>query len=379
MSRKDFLILVINPGSTHDEVAVYQGEEEVFKESIGYSMDELKPFEEQKITTQYDFRKKHIKESLAAKGIDLAKIDAVIGRGGFIHPVPSGVIKVNKAMVDDLTEARYGDHSSNLGGILAYVVGKTFKKPAFIADPVVVDELWPIARYSGMPENPRKSIFHCLNQKRVARLAAKKMGKEYEDLNLIVMHAGAGTTIGAHVKGKTVDVNNGLDGEGPFTPQRAGTVPTGALAKICFSGEFTLDDIKVKLSRKGGLRAYLGTSDLKIIEQYINGKSLPDEHNLEIDKLTPEYAKEVLDAMCYQMAKEIGALAAGLKGKVDAIVLTGGVMKCPPCRELITESVKWIAPVMVLPGGDETRALRDAVNRVLSGEEEAMEYKAEKK
>lgn len=372
-----YRIMVINPGSTHDEVSIFQGEEELYHSSVRYSVDDLKDFEDKNVTAQYDFRKKKIKQSLQEKGIDLNEIDVVIGRGGLLHPIPGGVFKVNQAMVDDLVQAKYGDHPCNLGAILANAVGRTFGKPAYIADSVVVDEMWPLARYSGMPENPRKSIFHCLNQKRVGRLAAKELGKDYNDCNLIVMHAGGGITAGAHVKGKIVDVNNGLDGDGPFTPQRSGGVPAGGLARICFSGDVTLDEIKLKLSRKGGLRAYLGTSDIQTIGRYIKGESLPEKHHLDIENITPEKAKEILEAMCYQTAREIGALATVMKGEVDAIVLTGGVMYDNEfCVPWIKERVQWIARILIYPGGDEMRALRDAAARVLSGEEIPQEYVA---
>jgi butyrate kinase len=374
MEKKVFRIMVINPGSTHDEVAIYDGGEVVLKESIGYSVEDLKPFEEKNVTSQYEFRKNHIKKALAQKGIDLSTLDAVIGRGGLLHPIPGGVFKVDDAMKDDLMSAKYGDHPCNLGGILAHAVGRAFKKPAFIADSVVVDEMWPLSRYSGMPENPRKSIFHCLNQKRVARLAARKLNKEYNDCSLIIMHAGGGVTVGAHYMGRVVDVNNGLDGDGPFTPQRSGGVPAGGLARICFSGKYGLDEIKLKLSRRGGLRAYLGTSDLKVLDKYILGEPLPEHNNLDTQNVTPEMASEILEAMCYQISKEIGALAAALSGRVDAIVLTGGVMYDQFCVKWIKERIEWIAPIFIFPGGDELGALKDAAERVLNGEEEAMIY-----
>jgi butyrate kinase len=372
---KENIILVINPGSTHDEVSLFKGEEEIFHDSIKYTVNEIQPYEDKNVTSQYDFRKSRIKKVLAEQGIDLNVIDAVIGRGGLLHPIPGGVFKVNNAMVDDLSEARYGDHVSNLGAILAKAVGNTFNKPAFIADSVVVDEMEPIARYSGMPENPRISIFHCLNQKRVARLAAAKLGKDYSECSLIVLHAGGGISVGAHHNGKVIDVNNGLDGDGPFTPQRSGGVPAGGLSRLCFSGKYTKDDIKMKISRRGGLRAYLGTSDLIVIDNYIKGLPVSEEHNLDTANVTPEKASEILEAMCYQIAKEIGGLASVFKGKVDAIVLTGGVMYDNEfCVPWIKERVEWIAPVLVFPGGDEMRALRDAANRALNGEEIPQEY-----
>jgi len=373
---KDYYIMVINPGSTHDEVSLFKGDEEVFRFSCRYSIEELMPFDNKKVTDQFEFRKNKIKKSLAEKGIDLNEIDAVIGRGGVLHPIPGGVFEVNDDMVEDLLESRYGDHPCSLGALIARAVGDRFKKPAYIADSVVVDEMWQLARYSGMPENPRKSIFHCLNQKRVARIVAKKLGKSYDECRLIIMHAGGGVTVGAHIDGKVVDINNGLDGDGPFTPQRSGGVPAGGLARMCFSGNYTLDEIKVKISKRGGLRAYLGTSDIKVIKKYIKGEPLPEKHNLDVDRVTPGKAKEILEAMCYQIAKEIGSVAVVLEGKVDAIILTGGVMYDDEfCVPWIRDRIKWIAPVYILPGGDEMRALRDAAERALSGEEEVQEYR----
>lgn len=376
MAKQDFEVMVINPGSTHDEVAIFKGEKEVFQESFRYSMDQLKPFEDKKSTAQTEFRKKQIKAALKEHGVDLNDIDAVIGRGGLIHPVPSGVFKVNDDMVKDLLDARYGDHPCNLGGILANQIGSTFNKQAFIADPVVVDEMAPMARYSGISDIKRKSITHCLNQKRVARLAAEELGKPYDELNMVVLHMGGGTSIAAHKKGKMIDAGNGLDGEGPFTPQRAGTLPPGDVAKMCFSGKYTLADMKVKISRAGGLRDYLGTSSLKVIDKYILGEDLPKDHNLDTYRITPEIARQAMEAMSYQAAKEIGAYAAALEGNVDAIVLTGGVMNDDFCVEWIKRRIKWIAPIYVYPGSDELTALRDAALRVLRGEEEAMDYQS---
>jgi len=371
----NYCIMVINPGSTHDEVSVFKGEDEFFHCSIKYSEEDLRDFEDKNVSSQFEFRKQKIKNFLKEKGIDLNELDAVIGRGGLLHPIPGGVFNINDEMLEELEEGKYGQHPSNLGAILAEAVGITFNKKAYIADSVVVDEMWPLARYSGMPENPRKSIFHCLNQKRVSRLAAKKLGKDYRDCNFIVMHAGAGITVGAHVNGRIVDVNNGLDGDGPFTPQRSGSVPAGGLARMCFSGKYTLDEIKVKLGRCGGLRAHLGTSDIQIIKKYIKGEPLPKKHNLNTDRVSPEKARETLEAMCYQIAKEIGALATAMKGKVDAIVLTGGVMYDDEfCIPWIRERVEWIAPIFIIPGGEEMKALRDAAERVLSGEEKPMDY-----
>ncbi|HAH07419.1 MAG TPA: butyrate kinase [Elusimicrobia bacterium] len=359
-------VLVVNPGSTSDEIAFFCGEEQVFHTVVRYGPGELKPFERQKVTAQFQFRKDVVLKALKEHGIDPAGLDAAIGRGGLIRPIPSGTYRVDDRLLGDLRVGVLGDHPSNLGGLIAYEIAALAKAPAFIADPVVVDEMDPIARYSGMPENPRISIFHALNQKRVGRLAAEKLEKRYEDCRLIILHGGGGVSVGAHCLGRVIDVNNALDGEGPFTPQRSGGVPSGGLAKMCFSGSYTHDDIKLKLKGRGGLVAYTGTSDIVALKKYIAGESFPESSHLDPRKVTPEGAKECLLAMAYQIAKEIGAMAAVLQGKVDAIVLTGGIVYDEDLLvPAIEERVRWIAPILKFPGGDEMRALRDAAVRAL--------------
>ena len=278
--------------------------------------------------------------------------------------------------MNDLREGVLGDHPSNLGGIIARAIAEPLGIPAYIADPVVVDEMEPLARYSGMPENPRISIFHALNQKRVARLAAKELGRKYEELNLIVFHGGGGITVGCHKHGRVIDVNNGLDGDGPFTPQRSGGVPSGGLARLCFSGKYSYRDIKLMIKGRGGLVAYTGTSDIVLLKRYIKGEDLSDEERSHLKKdLTRDKAREVLEALAYFVAKEIASLAAVLRGKVDAIVLSGGISYDSEfIVPWIRERVEWIAPVLVYPGGDEMRALRDAAIRALSGEEKPHIY-----
>lgn len=371
------VILVINPGSTSDEIALFRGENKVFHKVVRYSPKELEIFDGQKVTAQFDFRKQLVLRTLQENKISLSEISAVVGRGGLVKPIPSGTYTIDNDLLADLREGVLGDHPSNLGGIIAHSVAQEIHKPSFIADPVVVDELEPIARYSGMPENPRISIFHCLNQKRVGRMAAAKVGKRYEDANLIIMHGGGGITIGAHAKGQVIDVNNGLDGEGPFTPQRSGGVPAGGLAKMCFSGRYTHADIKFKLKGKGGLIAYTGTSDLVLLEKFIEGRELsPTERSQLLPNLTKEKVIEVKQAMALQISKDICALAAVLKGKVDAIVLTGGLgYSRDYVIPWIQERVSWLAPVFVFPGGDEMGALRDAAIRVLKGEETPRVYR----
>lgn len=367
-------ILVINPGSTSDEVSYFRGRKLIFHKVVRYTCEELKPFENQKVVAQFEMRKNVVLEALKENEIDINEIDAVIGRGGLLKPIESGVYEVNEAMIEDLKRGERGDHPSNLGGLIAKSIADSIGKKAFIADPVVVDEMEPLARYSGMVENPRISIFHALNQKRVARHAAKQIGKPYEECNLIVMHGGGGISVGAHKKGRVVDVNNALDGDGPFTPQRSGGVPAGGLVKMCFSGKYSLDEIKLKIKGKGGLVAYTGTSDIVAIKKYI--KTGEATNGVNPDLVTPDKAKEVLCAMAYQIAKEIGSMACVLEGKVDAIVLTGGIAYDD---EIIVPEIKkrvsWIAPVIVYPGGDEMTALMIACETALKKPSTVKVYK----
>jgi butyrate kinase len=354
----EYNILVINPGSTSDEVSYFRGEKEVFHKTVRYSPDDLRPYETEKITAQFDLRKRMVMESLKEHDIALGEIHAVIGRGGVVKPIEGGIYEVDEALLADLREGARGDHPSNLGGIIARNIADENGIKAFIADPVVVDELAPLARYSGMPENPRISIFHALNQKRVGRHAARQLGKPYEDCRLIVMHGGGGVSVGAHLGGRIVDVNNALDGDGPFTPQRSGGVPAGGLAKMCFSGKYTLAEMKLKIKGRGGLVAYTGTSDCMALEKYILTGEVKPNCGLDPAKISREKAKEAVIAMAYQMAKEIGAMATVLEGKVDAIVLTGGLAYDKIIVEEVRKRVGWIAQILSYPGGDEMTALR---------------------
>ncbi|PIS46983.1 MAG: butyrate kinase [Elusimicrobia bacterium CG08_land_8_20_14_0_20_51_18] len=368
-------ILVINPGSTSDEVSFFKGRKLIFHKVVRYSLDDLKPFEKQKITAQFEMRKNLVIEALKENNISISEIQSVIGRGGVLRPIESGTYEVDDKMAEDLKNGSYGDHSSNLGGLIAKSVAEMCGGRAFIADPVVVDELDPLARYSGMPENPRVSILHALNQKRVARHAARQLGKPYEDCNLIVLHGGGGISVGAHRKGRIVDVNNALDGEGPFTPQRSGGVPAGGLAKMCFSGKYTLDEIKLKIKGKGGLAAYTGTSDIVAIKKYVNTGEIVPGSGLDTRLVSREKAKEVLLAMAYQISKEISSLAGVFEGKVDAIVMTGGIVYDDEyVTPEIRRRVQWIAPVIVYPGGDEMTALRLACESALKNPKKIKKY-----
>lgn len=274
-------------------------------------------------------------------------------------------------MIADLSSGKYGSHPSNLGGILAKDIAKFAGCPSFIANPVVIDELQPVARYSGMPENPRISIFHALSQKRVARLIAGKLGKPYEKINCIVCHGGGGITIGAHKQGKVVDVTNGYEGDGPMTPQRSGITPNAGLVKMCFSGKYTEREMRLKLRGKGGLVAYTGTSDVKELEEFINtGKKRPGS----LINCTRAEAKLARDAMVYQICKYIGGMAVVLEGKIDFIALTGGLMHSSHIPQEISRYVGWLGPVYVFPGSEEKDALRDAARRALENPKIVKQY-----
>lgn len=352
-------ILAINPGSTSTKIAVYQGGNVIFLKNIRHSVEELSKFE--KITDQYEYRRNIIYQELKNAEIHLDKIKIVIGRGGLVKPISSGVYKVNDALKKDLVNCLMGEHASNLGGLIADDIAKQLPSAeAYIADPVVVDEFGSLARYSGHPLFNRVSIFHALNQKAIARTHAKSIMKSYEDMNLIVAHMGGGISVGAHHKGRVIDVNQALDGDGPFSPERSGTLPIGAVVKAAYSGEYTYEQMKEMIVGKGGMCAYMGTNDAFEIEQ----AALAGHKK----------SYEVLDAMAYQVAKEIGAMSTVLKGDVDAILITGGMANGKWFCNLIIERVYKIAPVHVYPGEDEMRALAENAMLVLNGEIEAKEY-----
>lgn len=354
-----YRILVINPGSTSTKIAIYDNEKQVFEETLRHSNEELEKFEN--LFDQFEFRKNIILEILNEKGINLTKLSAVVGRGGLLKPIAGGTYGVNDKMLQDLKVGVLGEHASNLGGVIANEIASQLNIPSFIVDPVVVDEMEDVARVSGMPEIERKSIFHALNQKAVARRLAKDLGKPYEELNIIVAHLGGGVSVGAHKDGRVIDVNNALDGEGPFSPERAGGLPVGDLAKLCFSGKYTLPEIKKRIKGNGGLVAYLGTNDGREVQKMIaNGDT-----NAEL----------IFKAMAYQVAKEIGSCAAVLEGKVDGIILTGGIAYDDIFTKWVSDRVDFISKVHIYPGEDELIALAEGGLRVLRGEEEAKEYK----
>ena len=354
-----FRILVINPGSTSTKLAIFKDEEKVKSLNISHSNEELKSFEH--IADQYEFRRKKIEFFLKGAGYSIADFNAVVGRGGLIRAVAGGTYLVNDAMIGELKSAKYGEHASNLGAILASELASKIGIPAFIVDPVVVDEMDEIAKISGHPDFVRKSIFHALNQKAVAREAANALSKKYEECNFIVAHMGGGVSIGAHKKGRVVDINNALDGDGPFSPERCGTVPLTGLIDLCYSGKYTLNEMKKKIKGNGGLVSYLNTNNaLEIKEMIINGN---------------KEAELIYKAMAYQISKWIGRMMIPLEGNVDAIILTGGIAYDKDFFvPWIKEKVSKIAPVMVYPGGMEEKALAYGALRVLRKEEKSKVY-----
>lgn len=352
-----YKILIINPGSTSTKIGVYEDETQVMEETLRHSTEEIAQYAT--IYDQKDFRKDVIVSILKEKGVDLNDIDVVVGRGGLLKPIPGGTYETTPELLEDLKIGKQGQHASNLGGILAKEIASEINVPSYIVDPVVVDELQDVARLSGHPEMPRISIFHALNQKAVAKRYAKETGKAYEDLNLIVVHMGGGVSVGAHKNGKVVDVANALDGDGPFSPERAGGLPSGALMKLCFSGKYTQAEVGKMINGNGGFNAYVGTNDMRDLVKMAE---------------TDDNAKLVMDAFHYQLVKEIGAMAVVLGGKVDQIILTGGIAYNAITQNTMKESVEWIAPVTVYPGEDELLALAQGAIRVMSGEEEAMKY-----
>lgn len=354
-----YRLLIMNPGSTSTKIGVYEDDKEILIETLRHSAEEIGQYAT--IVDQFEFRKNVILNVLKEKNFDIKTLSAVVGRGGLLKSIEGGTYAVNDAMLEDLKIGVQGQHASNLGGIIANEIAKELNIPSFIVDPVVVDEMEDVARVSGMPEIERKSIFHALNQKAVAKRYAKENNKDYNELNLIVAHLGGGISVGAHKAGRVVDVNNALDGEGPFSPERSGGVPVGDLVKLCFSGKYSEAEIKKMITGKGGIVAYLGTNDAKGVDERAAAGDAE--------------AKLIFDAMGYQVAKEIGKCAAVLSGKVDAIILTGGIAYSKNLVSYIKERVEFISQVVVYPGEDEILALAEGGLRVLRGEESAREYK----
>ena len=350
--------LIINPGSTSTKIGVFEDETLLFEETLRHSTDEIAKYAT--IVEQKDFRKEIIMNLLKEKNFDVKSLNMIVGRGGMLKPIPGGTYTVTDDLLEDLKIGKQGQHASNLGGILAREIGDSIGVPSFIVDPVVVDELCKIARYSGVPELPRTSVFHALNQKAVAKRYAKETGKSYESLNLIAVHMGGGVSVGAHKNGKVVDVFNALDGDGAFSPERAGGAPSGALIKMCFSGKYTETEVYKKFVGNGGFNAYIGSNDMRDVEKMVDGGDMK--------------AKEIRDAFIFQVAKDIGSMACVLKGKVDQIIVTGGIAYDKAVVAGLKEAAQWIAPFTVYPGEDELLALVQGGLRVINKEEAAKEY-----
>jgi len=353
-----FRILAVNPGSTSTKIAFFENEIQRCSQTVTHAADSLKAF--QRVSDQYDLRTRAVELFCGENRIPLGSLDAVVGRGGLLRPVEGGTYLVNDRMIDDLRTAERGEHASNLGGLIARSLADKAGAPAYIVDPVVVDELEEVARVTGLPNVPRRSIFHALNQKAVARAAAAELKRPYEELNLIVAHLGGGISVGCHRRGRVVDVNNALDGDGPFSPERAGGLPAGQLVDLCFSGRHAFSEIKKMLTGRGGMVAHLGTNDMREVRRRVASGD--------------EKARLILDSLSYHIIKHVGALAAVLDGDVQAIVLTGGLSGDSELTAGIAERVRWIAPVILFPGEQEMVSLCQGALRVLRGLEPVKEY-----
>ncbi|MCL2322166.1 MAG: butyrate kinase [Oscillospiraceae bacterium] len=353
-----FKILSINPGSTSTKVGVFIDKNPLFIEKLSHSVDEINKYK--KIKDQYEYRLKNILNILKYRNLDFKSLDAVVSRGGLLKPLESGTYLINELMLEHLKESEYGEHAANLGAIIANEISSLYNIPGFIVDPIVVDELQDCARFSGISEIKRKSIFHALNQKAIAKRYARENALTYENLNLIVAHLGGGISVACHKGGRIIDVNNALNGEGPFSAERSGELPAFDLVKMCFSGHYTEDEILRKIAGKGGMVSYLNTNDMV----YVLDK---------VESLDREYTM-VYDAFIYQIGKEIGKCAVVLKGEVDSIIITGGIAYSKKVVRDIEDMVKFIARVIAYPGEDELLALVQGVLRVLNHEEKIKEY-----
>jgi butyrate kinase len=370
-------VLVINPGSTSTKIALFSREAELFRQGVAHPAEELARFPS--LTDQLELRRRTILQALSrAPQFRPKELAAVIGRGGLLRPLSGGVYRVSEAMKADLITNRYGSHASNLGALIADQLATGFRAPAFIADPVVVDELSPLARYSGLPEIPRRSIFHALNHKAIARRAARKLGKSYEDCTLIVAHLGGGVSVGIHQQGRVTDVNNALDGDGPFSIERSGGLPSGDWLRFILAHREEPEALHRKLTGRGGMVAYLGTNDARLIEEAIRsyetrrpGQGSDPGRGGELDG---RRCLEVLQAMCYRIAKEICSLAAMCAGRLDAVVLTGGLANMERIVSDLSSRVSFLAPVLVFPGENEMEALAFAAWEALEGRIPVQEY-----
>jgi butyrate kinase len=351
-------ILVINPGSTSSKIALFRDETEIYQENIIHSPEALARFV--RVADQYVLRRDAVLQALASAKVGVSSLGAVVGRGGLLDPVPSGTYRISEAMLDRLRRATAREHISNLGAVIAQEIATLAGVPAFIVDPVTVDEFEPLARVAGLPEIQRRSESHALNIKAVARQAAAALGGSYHEMNMVVVHLGAGISVTAHRHGKMVDVNQGLDGTGPFSPERAGGLPVGDVMRLAYAGRSSYDELWRRVSKLGGLYAHLGTNDAIEVERRI---AAGDDH-----------ARLIYEAMAYQIAKEIGLMATVLSGDVQGIALTGGLAHSEMLMAWIRKRVEWIAPVLIYPGQREMLAMAQGALRVLRGQEEAKEY-----
>ncbi|MCF7936622.1 MAG: butyrate kinase [Synergistales bacterium] len=352
-------VLAINPGSTSTKIALFDGERELWRESLSHEADELAAFGS--VAGQYGMRLQTVKDVLREKETALGDLDAVVGRGGIVDPIPGGTYRVTPTLLEHLRRGKPWEHASNLGGIIADALAGEAEALAYIVDPVAVDEMDDVARFTGLPELPKRSLVHALNVKATVRMAARDLGRSWDELSVIVAHLGGGFSICAHRWGRIVDVNNANE-FGPFAPERAGGVPAGDLARLCYSGHHEAGDLRRRLVGNGGLRGYLGTSDMRTVRERVEAGD--------------EEAERIYDAMAYQVAKEIGACAASLAGEAEAILMTGGVAHDNDFVELVQRQVQWIAPVLRYPGEDEMLALAEGALRVLDGEEPPKRYEA---
>ncbi|MCX7028859.1 MAG: butyrate kinase [Spirochaetes bacterium] len=361
-------IIAVNPGSTSTKLAIYEDTTELWRAAVAHRSEDLARLP--RLGDQLEYRRTAVREALAGAPVhgDLA---AVVGRGGLLKPLAGGVYQVNDRMKADLASCRYGNHASNLGALIADSLAREEGVKAWIVDPVVVDEMSPLARCSGLPDLPRRSIFHALNQKATARKAAAALGRRYDECTLVVAHLGGGTSVGLHEAGRVVDVNNALDGEGPFAIERAGTLPAGDWLRYILARQHGGIDLQALLTGRGGLVAWLGTNDFPSIEQaaaaWRAGGPAPSG-------LDGRLCDELISALCYASAKAIAGLAAAVSGRVDAVVLTGGLARSERVVGEIRDRVAFLAPVLVYPGENELEALVLGLLAVLRGETEPRVY-----
>lgn len=357
------LILVVNPGSTSTKLGIYKNDVEIVREIIIHENDRIKNPSD--LIKQFPNRVKLIKNFLNEHSIDIEEVDAIVSRSGELRPMPSGAYRISDAMIDDMLSCRYGLHPCNLGAAIVKELGKGKKALTLIVDAPTSDEFHPLARLSGLPNISRRSCFHVLNQRSIGKRLASDLGRNYEEMNLIGVHMGGGISIAVHQMGQLIDANDALDGDGPYSPQRAGTLPAAALLNLCFSGEISKEQIYGMLTTNGGLMAYLGTQDAKEVEYLINNGD--------------EKALLVYEGMAYQIAKEVGSMATVLKGKVDGIFFTGGMAYSDLLVGWLKERVEFIAPIYLYPGEDELKSLAESTLSVLNNNQSLLEYVPEDK